>query len=61
MLILFPTQHLLIDLAPEYSFCHRIFFIRCEDSYKIPITKEKNKKMPKFSEDYYRNTPKFSK
>lgn len=32
--------------------------------YEYPsseITKEKNKKMPKFSEDYYRNTPKFSK
>lgn len=39
---LVSTQHLLIDLSPKYSFCHRFSnFIRCKGRYKIPITKGK--------------------
>ena len=60
VLILFPTQHLFIDLTSKYSFCHLFYLIRCKDSYKIPITKGKEQKTPKFSKVFCGKTPKFS-
>ena len=44
VLILFPTQHLLIDLAPKYSFYHRFFILfGAKIAIKSQIPKEKKK------------------
>ena len=62
VLILLPTQHLLIYFASENSFCHfPLCIIRCKSNHKIPNIKGKVQKMPKFSMVEYLKTPKFSK
>ena len=44
VLILFPTQHLLIDFASEYSFCHRLLpYFGAKVSIKSQLPKEKSK------------------
>ena len=54
VLILLPTQHLLIDLSPKYSFCQRFSnFIRCKGRYKIPITKGKRINNAEILKDKY--------
>jgi hypothetical protein len=61
VLILLPTQHLLIYFASENSFCHLpLRIIRRKSNRKIPNIKGKAQKMPKFSMIEYPKLPNFS-